>query len=79
MIEALDTVIPLLENAILGNAQSSARHVRQLRLVTDEVVLHNQLYAREFASSFAPGRISVGGLKSENLRSTGILRSKSAA
>lgn len=59
MIEALQTLVQLLESVVLGTAQSSALRINQLASDIEEQLLKKAEYAKEFATSFAPGHVSL--------------------
>lgn len=80
MIEAPQAVLPVLETLILGNAQTDIRQITRLRSQTNEQVLQDRLFAKEFLSSFAPGRLSFKRTASEGKElCEAYARSKSSA
>ena len=59
MIEALPSILPQLESAILGTSQTAAHHVNRLGVHVNEVALRNHTFAKEFATTFSPGRFTA--------------------
>ena len=79
MIEAPQAIVPALETFLIGNAQTDTLRIAQMRSQTDEQVLQDRLFAKEFLSSFGPGRVDFKQGSSEDLGSKTYARSKSAA
>lgn len=64
VVEALSLVLANLESTILGNGQTAMAKLQMLSSATNASVLSDQMYAKEFASSFSPGRVSFKQKKS---------------
>ena len=62
MIEALPSIVPQLESIILGTSQTAAHHVTRLGVHVNEVALRKHSFAKEFATTFIPGRFNAGQL-----------------
>lgn len=79
LIEAPQAIVPALETFLIGNAQTDVLRIAQMRSATNEQVLQDRLFAKEFLSSFGPGRVSFKHSSSGDLSSKAYARSKSAA
>lgn len=78
MIEAPQSVVPVLETFILGNPQTDAAHLDQLWSTMNQKVLQNRVFAKEFMSSMGPGRVNFKDEADSDYSGKTVLHSKSS-
>lgn len=64
VLEAMSSVIASLEALIFGSGRTTKAGLYALTSATQENVLTKATYAKEFASTFSPGRVSFKQSKS---------------